>query len=453
MPRAATPRDPSSIAQHDAPRRLEGWIADHLDGPVVEPNSSPRWPSRSGRSAPRDGRNQLRVEHRGPIAWVRFQADQLVKEGTLAVVERELDQLVEAGCPYLILDFAGVERVSSQFLPILTALQRGCSIERHGRIKLCKVAPDLATALELTGLRALFEVHPDQRAALASPWPASARALPIDVLGELARHDPPGDPPPPTPLAARLLIRREHDGRSATLDVGDGVGIGRAFGARVRIGCPSVSRHHARLRVEGKQIVLDDLGSSNGTLLGARTLRGESATLGDGDTFRVGPLHFKLALGRRDVADEILAAWAAEEASDPSPTAFDQPVAAQPHEAGLVARSCRIEGVLVFTPLIGRFDDDESIDRLREALTDPLEGPEPALRMVFNLAPLGHLPSRAIGVLLAHHLRLRRLGGELRLANACANIAASLAVSRLSELVGCYASVDEAVLSRWDVRD
>jgi pSer/pThr/pTyr-binding forkhead associated (FHA) protein len=52
-----------------------------------------------------------------------------------------------------------------------------------------------------------------------------------------------------------------------------------------------VSRHHASLRVDGKQLLLMDLGSANGTKLNGDTMRPqEPVRLLDGDEIRLGKL-------------------------------------------------------------------------------------------------------------------------------------------------------------------
>ncbi len=50
-----------------------------------------------------------------------------------------------------------------------------------------------------------------------------------------------------------------------------------------------VSRHHARLRREGDQYVVEDLGSKNGTLVNGRRIAGPTL-LADGDQIQVTPL-------------------------------------------------------------------------------------------------------------------------------------------------------------------
>jgi pSer/pThr/pTyr-binding forkhead associated (FHA) protein len=63
--------------------------------------------------------------------------------------------------------------------------------------------------------------------------------------------------------------------------------LGRAPDAAVWIDAPGVSRHHARISLDGAAATLEDLGSKNGTYL-----RGEKVTrqspLNDGDQIRLG---------------------------------------------------------------------------------------------------------------------------------------------------------------------
>ena len=76
------------------------------------------------------------------------------------------------------------------------------------------------------------------------------------------------------------------ESRQIPLDPGDNV-LGRAPDATVWVDAPGVSRHHARIRVEEGEALLEDLGSKNGTYL-----RGQPVTvpcrLEDGDQIRLG---------------------------------------------------------------------------------------------------------------------------------------------------------------------
>jgi pSer/pThr/pTyr-binding forkhead associated (FHA) protein len=86
----------------------------------------------------------------------------------------------------------------------------------------------------------------------------------------------------PSPASCRLVWADRH----IPLCQGENV-MGRASDARVVIDLARVSRHHARILVDGARAVIEDLGSKNGT-----SLRGQPLTapteLADGDEICIG---------------------------------------------------------------------------------------------------------------------------------------------------------------------
>jgi len=74
--------------------------------------------------------------------------------------------------------------------------------------------------------------------------------------------------------------------REVALAEGENV-LGRDPLSVVCVDVASVSRHHARIVIEGDQATLEDLGSKNGTFLRGRRLKAPAA-LRDGDEIRVG---------------------------------------------------------------------------------------------------------------------------------------------------------------------
>lgn len=64
--------------------------------------------------------------------------------------------------------------------------------------------------------------------------------------------------------------------------------VGRAPDATVSIPSRKVSRRHARIKVDGTRVVLEDLQSRNGTFVGAHRIEGPT-TLADGDEITIGP--------------------------------------------------------------------------------------------------------------------------------------------------------------------
>lgn len=72
--------------------------------------------------------------------------------------------------------------------------------------------------------------------------------------------------------------------------------VGRE-GTDVLLPDPTVSRRHAQVTVESGQLIVEDLGSTNGTYVGGKPVRpGERATAFDGDAVRFGSIHLVLAL-------------------------------------------------------------------------------------------------------------------------------------------------------------
>jgi len=74
--------------------------------------------------------------------------------------------------------------------------------------------------------------------------------------------------------------------RQVPLTEGDNI-LGRAPDAAVWIDALGVSRHHARIVVEGRGATVEDLGSKNGTYLGAERVTAR-CRLADGDQIRLG---------------------------------------------------------------------------------------------------------------------------------------------------------------------
>jgi len=84
-------------------------------------------------------------------------------------------------------------------------------------------------------------------------------------------------------VACRVL----WDGREISLQEGENV-LGREEGAAVWIDESSVSRHHARIIVDGGGATLEDLGSKNGTKLQGSNIS-RSSRLADRDVIEIGP--------------------------------------------------------------------------------------------------------------------------------------------------------------------
>jgi len=84
------------------------------------------------------------------------------------------------------------------------------------------------------------------------------------------------------------LLWRDAQGIEGSLDLANAeIRVGRAMDCAIRTDDAMVSRHHARLRRSGDDVVVEDLGSKNGTWIGGERVHG-AAVLADGISFRVG---------------------------------------------------------------------------------------------------------------------------------------------------------------------
>jgi hypothetical protein len=92
-----------------------------------------------------------------------------------------------------------------------------------------------------------------------------------------------GGPAPGGPARAARVVG--NDGRSYPLSIGSTV-IGRGDQANLRLADVGISRRHARLDFDGAQVVLTDLGSTNGTMVNGQ--RVSAVALNPGDVIQFG---------------------------------------------------------------------------------------------------------------------------------------------------------------------
>jgi hypothetical protein len=94
-----------------------------------------------------------------------------------------------------------------------------------------------------------------------------------------------GGPPPMHPGPARNARLVSNDGRTYPLSIGSTV-IGRGDQANLRLPDVGISRRHARIDFDGGQVVLTDLGSTNGTSVNGQ--RVSAVALNPGDMIQLG---------------------------------------------------------------------------------------------------------------------------------------------------------------------
>jgi hypothetical protein len=90
----------------------------------------------------------------------------------------------------------------------------------------------------------------------------------------------------------RLVVERAPGHAQGMIyDIGPGAILGRGDAAEIRLNDPYASSRHARVLVQGGVVILEDLGSTNGTYLNEELLQG-LAPLHHGDRVRIGDSEF-----------------------------------------------------------------------------------------------------------------------------------------------------------------
>jgi hypothetical protein len=129
--------------------------------------------------------------------------------------------------------------------------------------------------------------------AQTSPAPyAPAAAAPANDATGIYSASGSGRVPDLGELDPRLVVERAPGHvPGMEYEVGEGAVMGRGDQAEIRLEDPFASSRHARLTRQGAAIVLEDLGSTNGTYLNEELLSGPQP-LHAGDRVRIGDSEF-----------------------------------------------------------------------------------------------------------------------------------------------------------------
>ena len=500
----------SNPSHHDD-RRMEEWIASHLDlGELA--SSAPRSPwahivenlpgvkkkpinkarEQSGATT-LDSWKSFQVAYKRGITVVRLVEKAIVKESQIRELARDLLDLIAAGNDRIVLNFQAIERVASWMAFVVDEAWRRCASGDGGALKVCGLSPRLARMFPIAGVGLRVSLHENELGAIESPWPqvSGPRPLPIEILQALTRAadvlpvrgGAPSDIDLDDPgsllddLGLRQLPRYPSASHACEVwlqvQVGAAKGrtiavhgprfvIGRDRSCHLRLGSAMVSKLHTAIELRDGRIFLRDLGSTNGTVVAGRTLREVETEIRDGDRIQIGPVVCTLFAGRdkgpaAGPVEKMIAGWLQGEGSVTHPyhgesqqtisfPTTNDPAAEAPPEERIKHEV--IQDVLVITPQVTELDDPDAIEELRALFHALYEQPMPR-QVVLNLEFVRHLNAQAIGVLLAHHLRLDRAGGALRLCQTPARVMAVLHQVRLTILVECHPTLDEAVLAAW----
>lgn len=106
--------------------------------------------------------NRLKVEERGEIAIVKF-IDRRILE--VPVVQKIIGELTDLTQKKILLNWIGVEFLSSAMLNTLQFLHNRCS-DKGGKLVMCNVHEDILEMFEITHLDRLFIIFKEEEEAL-----------------------------------------------------------------------------------------------------------------------------------------------------------------------------------------------------------------------------------------------------------------------------------------------
>ena len=111
-------------------------------------------------------RRHLSTETIDGVTVVSFVDTKIVTEESIQEVGDQLYQLVDVeGKKQLLLNFGNVQYLSSAALGKLINLKKKVGAVK-GKLKLCCIHPDLLEVFRITRLDQVFEISPDEQAAL-----------------------------------------------------------------------------------------------------------------------------------------------------------------------------------------------------------------------------------------------------------------------------------------------
>lgn len=143
--------------------------------------------------------------------------------------------------------------------------------------------------------------------------PKPAAPAPRVATPPAPRPAPPPPPPEPEPEPVPEIVKQvpsclltwiDAEGRSheARLEAPNSLLVGRRAEVDLRLTDPSVSGKHCSLAWEGDELVIRDLGSTNGTFVNEEPITRH--VLSDGDALKLGLLEMKVAIEHAEGEDE-----------------------------------------------------------------------------------------------------------------------------------------------------
>lgn len=115
-----------------------------------------------------ESETRLTVQRDGEITRIRFVDRNILEEARIQEIAAQIGQIIDqATTPKLLLDFTGVEHLSSAALGALITINNRIR-KKGGQLRLANIDPQIYEVFAITKLNKLFQIHDDSEAALAS---------------------------------------------------------------------------------------------------------------------------------------------------------------------------------------------------------------------------------------------------------------------------------------------
>ncbi len=115
-----------------------------------------------------EGAVDLVVERDGDILIIQVRSTRVAVEMGESFEQQIADAIEGIESPRVLVDFCGVEFISSAILGKLIKLNGRVVTDCQGELKLSSLADRIAEVFKITGLEQLFSIHKDRADALAS---------------------------------------------------------------------------------------------------------------------------------------------------------------------------------------------------------------------------------------------------------------------------------------------
>jgi len=111
---------------------------------------------------------ELDIEHIGDITIVAIRSQRVPVDMSDSFEEQVMRNIGGLEAPKVVIDFDGVEFISSAILGKLIKLSGRVVTDRRGHLKLCSLDERIAEVFKITGLEKLFSIHETRNEAVAA---------------------------------------------------------------------------------------------------------------------------------------------------------------------------------------------------------------------------------------------------------------------------------------------